>query len=284
MIGAISGDVIGSVHEGAPAKEKDFPLFVPGSKFTDDTVLTVAVASAILIGADYAASLRKWGRQYPHAGYGGWFYDWLFQDDVGPYHSFGNGSAMRVASIGWAFDDLDTVLREAAKSAEVTHNHPEGIKGAQAIAAAVLIARCGQSKDQIACLLSDRFGYDCSVTLSALQRRGGFDVTCQGTVPAAAVAFLESIDFEDAVRNAISLGGDADTLACIAGAMAEAHYGKVPTAIQAEVFRRLDEPLQTAVIAFARKYGIRLAINPGNVLFHGSEALAIENESGASSG
>ena len=261
MIGAISGDVIGSVHEGAPAKAKDFPLFMQYSTFTDDTVLTIAVASAIMGGADFAASLRRWGRRYPDVGYGPWFNDWLFSDDAAPYNSFGNGSAMRVSAVGWAFDDLNVVLREAAKSAEVTHNHPEGIKGAQAVAAAILVARTGWTKDQIAALLSDRFGYDCTIGLSSLQRRGIFDVTCQSTVPAAAVAFLQSTDFEDAVRNAISLGGDADTLACIAGAIAEAHYGSVPDEIQTEVFRRLDDPLRAEVIAFAREYGVPLAQN-----------------------
>jgi ADP-ribosylglycohydrolase len=259
VIGAISGDVIGSVHEGSPAQAKDFPLFVPDSQFTDDTVLTVAVASAIREGVDYGTSMRRWGRRYPHAGYGGWFRDWLFREDAAPYNSFGNGSAMRVAAIGWAFEDLDVVLHEATKSAEVTHNHPEGIKGAQAVAAAILVARSGRGKDQIASLLSDRFGYDCTMGLSALQRRGGFDVTCQGTVPAAAVAFLESTDFEDAVRNAVSFGGDADTLACIAGAIAEAHYGGVPAELQAEVLGRLDNALRAEVMAFARQYGLHVS-------------------------
>lgn len=259
MIGAISGDVIGSVHEGGPPMAKDFPLFGPGSTFTDDTVLTVAVADAVSHGTDYASSLRRWGRRYPHAGYGGWFRDWLFRDDAGPYNSFGNGSAMRVGPIGWAFADLDAVLHEAGKSAEVTHNHPEGIKGAQAVAATVLLARSGQTKDRIAAVLSDRFDYDCTTELSALQCRGGFDVTCQGTVPAAAVAFLHSTDFEDAVRNAVSFGGDADTLACIAGAMAEAYYGGVPASIQAEVLPRLDAPLRAEVAIFASKHGIPLA-------------------------
>ena len=259
MIGAIAGDVIGSVHEGAPPQAKVFPLFVPRSRFTDDTVLTVAVANAVREGSDYATSLRRWGRRYPHAGYGGWFRDWLFRDDAAPYHSFGNGSAMRVSAIGWAFDEFDAVVHEAARSAEVTHNHPEGVKGAQAVAAAVWLARTGASKEQIAALLSDRFGYDCSVSLAALQRRGGFDVTCQGTVPAAAVAFLQATDFEDAVRNAVSFGGDADTLACIAGALAEAHYGGVPAAIQTEVLGRLDAALRTEVMAFAEKYGVPIA-------------------------
>ena len=262
MIGAISGDVIGSVHEGAPAKAKDFPLFVPGSTFTDDTVLTIAVGSAIREGVDFGASIRRWGRRYPHAGYGGWFREWLFREDAAPYNSFGNGSAMRVSPIGWAFDDLDVILHEAAKSAEVTHNHPEGIKGAQAVAAAIFVARSGQGKERIAALLSDRFGYDCTMGLSALQRRGGFDVTCQGTVPAAAVAFLHSTDFEDAVRNAVSFGGDADTLACIAGSMAEAHYGRVPAEIQIEVLGRLDNALRAQVTAFARQYGIPLVDDP----------------------
>jgi len=264
VIGAISGDIIGSVHEGARPKPKDFPLFVPGSRFTDDTVLTIAVASAIREGAEFGASIRKWGRRYPNAGYGGWFRDWLFRDDATPYNSFGNGSAMRVSAIGWAFDDLEVVLSEATKSAEVTHNHPEGIKGAQAIAAAVLIARTGQPKDRIAALLSDRFGYDCTTESRVVQRLGEFEVTCQGTVPAAAVAFLQSTGFEDAVRNAVSFGGDTDTLACIAGAMAEAHYGGVPAEIQAEALRRLDDPLRGEVVAFARRYGVPLAedVNP----------------------
>ncbi len=261
MIGAIAGDVIGSVHEGTLAKAKDFPLFVPASTFTDDTVLTVAVAGAVRQGEDYGTALRQWGRRYPRAGYGGWFYDWLVQDDAGPYNSFGNGSAMRVAPIGWAFDDLHVVLREAEKSASVTHNHPEGIKGAQAVAAAILYARSRRTKDEIAALLSERFGYDCTVGLNALRRRGRFDVTCQGTVPAAARAFLESTSFEDAVRNAVSLGGDADTLACIAGAMAEACYGGVPVAIQTEVFRRLDETLRAEVSEFASTYGVPLAVS-----------------------
>ena len=256
MIGAIAGDVIGSVHEGMSVNTKDFPLFVSRSTFTDDTVLSIAVASAIREGVEFGVSIRRWGRRYPYAGYGCWFHEWLFSEDAPPYNSFGNGSAMRVAAVGWAFDELDVVVHEATKSAEVTHNHPEGIKGAQAVAAAILFARTGQTKDAITALLSDRFGYDCSMELTTLRERQGFDVTCQGTVPAAAVAFLQSTDFEDAVRNAVSFGGDTDTLACIAGAMAEAYYGGVPLEIQSEVLRRLDGALRTEVMAFAREYGI----------------------------
>jgi ADP-ribosylglycohydrolase len=258
MIGAIAGDIIGSPYEGGPAVDRNFPLFAPDSQFTDDTVLTVAVASAIRRSTDFAAALRQWGRRYRHAGYGGWFWEWLQRDDAAPYNSFGNGSAMRVAAVGWAFDDFDTVLREATRSAAPTHNHPEGINGAQAVAAAILIARTGHDRADIVALLRNRFRYDCSMTMSDLPR-GAFDVTCQGTIPAAAVAFLDSTDFEDAVRNAVSLGGDADTLACIAGAMAEAFYGGVPAGIQAEVLRRLDDPLREEVVAFARAYGVPLA-------------------------
>jgi len=262
MIGAIAGDVIGSVYEGSPPQSKKFPLFDPGCRFTDDSVLTIAVASAIRNRVDYADALRRWGRQYPHAGYGGMFYDWLFTDDPKPYHSYGNGSAMRVSAVGWAFDDLETVLGEARNSAQVTHSHPEGIKGAQAVAGAVFLGRTGHTKAQIMHLLSSRFGYDCSARLDDLREHAVFDVTCQGTVPAAAIAFLESSDFEDAIRNAISLGGDADTLACIAGAMAESFYGGTPDRIQREVFQRLDEPLRTETLAFAQAYGVPVCV-PG---------------------
>jgi ADP-ribosylglycohydrolase len=259
MIGAIAGDVIGSVYEAAPAREKDFELFHSYATFTDDTVMTVAVACAIMKGADYGEELRAWGRRYPDAGYGPWFDKWLRDDDAGPYNSYGNGSAMRVAAVGWAFDEMDTVFREAEKSAEVTHNHPEGIKGAQATAVAIFGARSGWKKDRIAALLSDEFGYDCSVPLEFLQRRGHTPVTCQHTMPLSGAAFLQSTDFEDCIRNCVSLGGDVDTIACIAGSIAEAHYGGVPEEIQAETLNRLDETLMQEVLAFAERYGIPLA-------------------------
>lgn len=254
MIGAIAGDIIGSVHEGGPAQPKNFRLFTSENRFTDDTVLTVAVASAIRLDGDYRSSIRRWGRLYPNAGYGGWFRRWLFEKDGKPYNSFGNGSAMRVSAVGWAFDEMDIVLRESAKTAQMTHNHPEGVKGAQAVAATVLFARTGHSKSHIKMFLAERFGYDCSGTFADLQCRGRFDITCQGTVPAAGVAFLESVDFEDAVRNAVSLGGDTDTLACIAGSMAEAYYQGVPVPIQREVMRRLDPALRAEVLAFAELF------------------------------
>ena len=267
MIGAIAGDIIGSVHEGTLVKRKDFPLFVPQSCFTDDTVLTVAVASAILHGSDYASSIRQWGRRYPHAGYGAWFRDWLLRDESPPYNSFGNGSAMRASSVGWAFSDLRIVLSEARRTAEVTHNHPEGVKGAQAVAGAVFVARAGGTKANMRDFLEDTFGYNCSSSIDELRAQSEFDVTCQGTVPAAAVAFLTANDFEDAVRNAISLGGDADTLACIAGALAEAFYGAVPISIQREVMYRLDPPLMSEVRSFARRYSVPLE----DLSEHGSE-------------
>jgi ADP-ribosylglycohydrolase len=274
MIGAIAGDIIGSVYEGAGPQAKDFPLFGPRSTFTDDTVLTIAVGSAILRETDYRTAIRQWGRRYPRAGYGGWFIGWLYEKGAGPYNSYGNGSAMRVSAVGWAFDTMGDVLREAAKSAGVTHNHPEGIKGAMATAAAVFLGRSGEPKDGISSMLTGKFGYDCSTELSVLQSRGGFDVTCQGTVPAAAVAFLESSTFEDAVRNAVSFGGDADTLACIAGSMAEAFYGGVPEAIQREVVRRLDEALLAEVRAISSAFGIPLASIPGEGDMPGSASPA----------
>ena len=256
MIGAIAGDVIGSVHEHSQPMGKDFELFVPGSRFTDDSVMTIAVASAIRNQDDYARTLQSWGRRYPHAGYGGFFRKWLASEDRKPYYSFGNGSAMRASPVGWAFDDLEAVLREARRSAEVTHDHPEGIKGAEAVAGAVFLGRTTHDKTKIKALFCERFGYECSTTLDELRRNSVFDVTCQGTVPAAAIAFLESTDFEDAVRNAVSLGGDADTLACIAGCIAEAHYGQTPDEIQVEVLRRLDESLLAETLAFAIKFGV----------------------------
>lgn len=257
MIGAIAGDVIGSVYEGSLAPAKDFPLFVPQSQFTDDTVLTVAVASAVRLGLDYGAALRHWGRRYPFVPYGGMFRRWLRMADPRPYQSFGNGSAMRVSPVGWAFDDMASVLREARRSAEVTHDHPEGIKGAQAVAAAVLLARTGRSKDEIRACMTEHFGYDCRASLDDLRGRGP-DLTCQGTVPPAVVAFLESRDVEDAIRNAVSLGGDADTLACIAGAIAEAFYGGVPAELRREALARLDDVLREEVFAFARSYRVPL--------------------------
>jgi len=253
-MGAIAGDIVGSVYEHHPIKTKDFPLFQPGSRFTDDSVLTVAVANAILTGCPYRDAVLKWGRRYPDAGYGGTFARWLQADDPAPYHSWGNGSAMRVGPVGWAFDTEEEVLRQAQMTAEITHDHPEGIKGAQATALAVYLARTGADKAMIRTRIESQFGYDLARTVESIRLNYEFDVSCQGTVPEALIAFLDAESYEDAVRNAVSLGGDADTLACIAGAVAEAFYGGLPDPIRTEVLARLTPELWAVVEAFERCY------------------------------
>jgi ADP-ribosylglycohydrolase len=256
MLGAVAGDVIGSVHEFARCKTKDFPLFVEASTFTDDTVLTVAVAEAILTDRDYEASVRRIGRRYPNSGYGGSFMGWLVRGDAGPYNSWGNGAAMRVSPVGFAFDEADTVLAEAKRTAEFTHNHPEGIKGAQATALAMLLARQGADKTAIRSEITRRFGYDLDRTVDGIRPDYAFNESCQATVPEALAAFLDSDSFEDAVRNAVSLGGDADTLACIAGGVAEAFYKSIPDAILREVLGRLTDDLRGVALAFYKRYGL----------------------------
>ncbi|MDX2178593.1 MAG: ADP-ribosylglycohydrolase family protein [Bryobacteraceae bacterium] len=254
MLGAIAGDVIGSVYEGNPIKTKDFPLFGPRSTFTDDSVLSAAVASWILDGGDLVSIVRRYAQVYPNRGYGASFQEWLETRSHQPYGSFGNGSAMRVSPVGWAFGTIEETLDRAAGSAAITHNHPEGIRGAQATAAAVFFARQTRDKELIKAEVERRFGYDLSHPLDEIRPGYSFDVTCQGTVPQALRAFLESKDYEDAVRNAISLGGDADTLAAIAGSVAEAYYGSVPPAIETQVIQRLDEGLIATIRRFQGKF------------------------------
>lgn len=254
MLGAIAGDIIGSTHEGGSPGLKDFSLFTSRSTFTDDTVMTIAVASAILDGGDFGLSIRRWGRRYPSAGYGHSFYEWLHGPDTGPYNSYGNGSAMRVSPVAWAFENLDDVISQADKSACVTHNHPEGIKGAQAIAAAVFAARNGRTKQQISELLTKDFGYDLEARHARLRDGQISSSNCQETVPTAAIAFLLSNDFEDTIRNAVFFGGDADTNASIAGAIAEAFYGGVPDAIEHEIRSRLPKDLLHVVDEFSSRY------------------------------
>ena len=254
MLGAIAGDIIGSVHEFAGTKSADFDLFVPGSRFTDDTVLAVAVADCLLNGVDYVDTFHQYFANYPDAGYGLRFLRWAASGLRGPYNSFGNGSAMRVPAVGYAFDTLDDVLAESERSASGTHNHPEGIKGAQATAAAVFMARRGDTKQRIKDSLHAMFGYCLSDRLDDLRPTYRFDESCQGTVPAALIAFFESGSYEDAVRKAISLGGDADTLACITGAVAEAHYGGVPPHIAVPSMARLDDQLRHVVVRFRARY------------------------------
>ncbi|MCY1056048.1 ADP-ribosylglycohydrolase family protein [Nannocystis sp. SCPEA4] len=256
MIAAIAGDIIGSVHERANIKRTDFTLFKSHSRFTDDTVMTLAVADCLLHRRPYAATLRAYGRRYPDRGYGGMFRKWLADHAMGPYQSFGNGSAMRVSPVGFAMRTLDEVMSEARASALPTHDHPEGIKGAQALAVAVFLARRGADKAKIRHEIEDRFGYDLRRTVAAIRPRYAFDVTCQGSVPEAIVAFLDSDDVESAIRLAISLGGDADTLACMAGAVAQAFYKDVPPAIAAEVEKRLTPELWQLTQEFCAHYQV----------------------------
>ena len=255
MKGAVAGDIIGSIYERVPIKTKEFPLFDRRCTYTDDTVLTVAIAEAILTGRSYRDAVLAFGRRYPLAGYGGTFIGWLQQTDPQPYNSWGNGSAMRVSPIGVAFPTAEQVLHEAAQSAIISHDHPEGVKGAQAAALAVFLARRGEGKAAIRTEIAERFGYDLSQTVDEIRPAYCFDVSCQGTVPAALIAFLDSDSYEDAVRNAISLGGDSDTLACIAGAVAEAFYGEVPASIWSQAVEILPAELQTVLTAFYEKFG-----------------------------
>ena len=253
MYGAILGDIIGSPYEfDRGSKTKDFPLFSGYSEFTDDTVMTIAVADAFLpVQPDMEdevtrqrviAKMQKFGRLYPHAGYGGRFRQWLRDRHPQPYNSWGNGSAMRVSSIGWMYKDLETVRRMARLSAEVTHNHPEGIKGAEATASAIFLARTGSTKTEIKAYIEENFHYNLSRTCDEIRPNYYHVESCQETVPEAITAFLEGESFEDVIRTAVSLGGDCDTLTCIAGSVAEAYYG-VPEELKAECRKRLPEDL-----------------------------------------
>lgn len=263
MLGAILGDIIGSVHEYSGTKTKQFPLFVPASTFTDDSVLTVAVAEWILDGGDLVDLLRRYTLEHPGRGYGSMFRDWVSSGSRAPYGSFGNGSAMRASAVGFAFDTLEVVLAEAERSAAVTHDHSEGILGAQATAAAILFVRLGLSREEIRRRIEEDFGYDLRLSLDEIRPRYAFQASCRGTVPQAVTAFLESTSFEDAIRNAISLGGDADTLACITGGIAEAYYEGVPSTLEAKVRELLDPSLLATVDRFRARFGATLYRLPG---------------------
>ncbi len=257
MIGAIAGDIIGSVHEFWGRKTKDFPLFVEDSRFTDDSVLSIAVADCLLRGSSYADAFHAYARKYPNRGYGLGFYRWVESGSRQPYNSWGNGSAMRVSPVAFAFQTMEEVLIAAKASAEVTHNHPEGIRGAQATAAATFLARQQATRKQIRDEVETRFGYDLSRTIDMIRPTYSFKESCQETVPQAITAFLESVDYEDAVRLAISLGGDADTLACITGGMAGALYG-VPDSIATRALVLLDNDLRGTLIRFCEAFAIPL--------------------------
>ena len=277
MYGAILGDIIGSPFEfDMGGKTKDFPLFCRNSQFTDDTVMTVAVAEAFMkakaphlehfehgwyqtvgdtsedvIRQHLVEAMQKYGRLYPYAGYGGRFRRWLRDRHPQPYNSWGNGSAMRVSSVGWLFADLETVRRMARLSADVTHNHPEGIKGAEAVASSIFLARTGSTKAEIKAYIQENFHYDLSRTCDEIRPTYHHVESCQETVPEAITAFLEGESFEDVIRTAVSLGGDCDTLTCIAGSIAEAFYG-VPEELKTECRSRLTPDILEVLQRFAR--------------------------------
>lgn len=264
MIGSIIGDIVGSIYEYTPnnIKTKEFDLFSPKGSYTDDSILTVATADWLLHGGEIAHYYSRYGQKYPYpmGSYGERFFLWLVRtannQDYSPYNSCGNGSAMRVGPVGWAFDTKEEVLTKARESAECTHNHPEGIKGAQATALAILMARQGADKKEIREELENLFGYDLHFTCDDIRETYTWGGTCQDTVPQAVVAFLDGVSFEDCIRNAISIGGDSDTLACITGSIAEAYYG-VPSDIREKAMEYLPDELKEIVTVFERKYSSR---------------------------
>lgn len=260
MYGAILGDIIGSPFEfDRGDKTKDFKLFSRRSHFTDDSVMTLAVCEALLkVGQDATvkeiedaviSSMQSWGRRYPHAGYGGYFRRWLTACHPEPYNSFGNGSAMRVSAAGWLYDSLEKTRTVAKATANVTHNHPEGIKGAEATASAIFMARNGSSKEEIKKYIENKFHYDLNRTLDEIRPSYHMDETCQKTVPEAIIAFLEATDFEDAIRNAVSLGGDTDTLGAITGSIAEAYY-RIPEWLMTECRKRINRDMRVVLDDF----------------------------------
>ncbi len=262
MLGAILGDIIGSIYEFDNIKTKSFPLFSPYCIFTDDTVMTVAVAEALLTYGSEDISLfkeqlvtlmHKYGALYPRAGYGERFSRWLVKGDTEPYGSYGNGSAMRVSPVALYAKTLDETLALAKASAEVTHNHPEGIKGACVTAGAIFLAKVGESKQTIRKFIEEH--YDLSFTVDAIRPFYRFNETCQGSVPQALLAFLEAESYEDTIRTAISIGGDSDTVAAIAGGVAEAFYG-IPEGIKEKAFHYLDTKLSRVVKEFYQKYAV----------------------------
>ncbi len=253
LYGAILGDMIGAPYEfDRGDKTKDFDMFGPGkcAHYTDDTAMTLAIAKAIMeagtdagedeMKAAFVSWMQNFGRRYADGEYGGRFAGWLWQTNPQPYGSFGNGSAMRVSPVGWCFKTLDRTRKAARWSAEVTHNHPEGIKGAESVAAAIFLLRNGAGKDEVRNYIVDEFGYDLSRTCDEIRPGYHHVESCQETVPEAITAFLESTDFEDAIRTAVSLGGDCDTLTCITGSLAEACYG-VPWEMRRECEKRMPE-------------------------------------------
>jgi ADP-ribosylglycohydrolase len=266
MIGAIAGDIIGSPYEFNNTKEYNFPLYTEQNTFTDDSILTVALADTLLYEKDFTDSLVFWGNKYFEKGYGGTFRRWL-QGELAaqfgkkvvqfpPYNSWGNGSAMRVSPVAWAFENLDEVLIQATQSAAVTHNHPEGLIGAQAIAATTFLARKGSSKEEIKTYIESRFKYDLNRSLADIRPTYIFYVSCRGSVPPAIRAFLEGSGYEDVVRKAISIGGDSDTIACMAGSIAHAYYGGLPSHIFEMTKEVLTPEMWQVTTDFCEKYNV----------------------------
>lgn len=250
LMGAICGDIIGSWYEFCSTKEQNFDLFTDQSRFTDDTVCSIAVADALMNGNDFVGKLKYWCRKYPRAGYGGNFSWWFRQENPQPYDSWGNGSAMRVSAVGAYANNIEEVLDLAEKSAKVSHNHLEGIKGAQSTALAIFLALNGHSKEEIKNQIESRFGYDLNRKYTDIQPNYRFDVSCQGSVPEAIIAFLESSDYESAIRMAVAYGGDADTQAAITGGIAASYYGEIPDYILDECLLRLPFDIKEVIADF----------------------------------
>lgn len=251
-VGGILGDIVGKPYEFHPVKEKDVPLIMNSARFSDDTVMTIAIMEW-LMGSDIVESLQRWGNKYPKAGYGKSFWGWLNSDNPQPYNSFGNGSGMRVSPVGWLFDTIEETMDYAEKSALPTHNHIEGINGAKAVAGSMWLARHGATKEDIRKFCTESFNYNMDRTVDQIRPRYRFEVSCQESVPEAIICFLESTSYEDAVRNAISLGGDADTQACMAGAIAEAFGYEIPDILYNMAMKKITPEMQRVLFNFNTK-------------------------------
>lgn len=265
MIGAIIGDIVGSRYEWNNCKSKDFPLFSSRCRFTDDTVMTLAIGNALVrwdlgdrrdnLSKLAIESMQNFGYTFPHRGYGGMFSEWLYSSDPKPYNSFGNGAAMRVSGCGWVAKTLTEAKKLSKAVTEVTHNHPEGIKGAEAVTVAIFLARQGKNKAEIKNCITKHY-YDINFTLDSIREEYEFDVTCQGSVPQALEAFFESDSFEDAIRNAVSIGGDSDTIAAITGSVAEAYYG-VPDNLRYAATNYLPDEAVEVLVEFENKFSVK---------------------------
>ncbi len=261
ILGAIVGDTMGSVYEFISTKNYNFPMPLPRMEYTDDSVMTLAIADWIYSGnhseEHLVEILQDWGRKYPnpYGGYGGMFSMWLTNPNPQPYNSWGNGSAMRVSACGFAFDTLEQTIETATVSAAVTHNHPEGIKGAVATAVAIFLARTGKTKEEIRTHIEEQYGYDLHRTCDTIRPYYDFEISCQETVPQSLIAFLDSVNYEDAIRLAISLGGDADTMGAITGAVAAAYYKEIPDALATFTLSKLPDDLKQVLLAFEEEYG-----------------------------